>query len=232
MREPTSINDVPETMSLGTVLLLLLCVIGGAAFAVAALPAWLPGLTGTLAGTEPKAYWYLSRASALVAYALVWLSMMFGVALTNKMARLWPGGPAAYDLHEHTSLLGLAFGLFHALILLGDHYINYTLAQVLVPFASTGYKPLAVGVGQVGFYLLAFVGLSFYARKLIGQTGWRLIHFLSFATFGMTLLHAVYGGTDTPALSNFYWFTAGALLFMIVYRLLTPFIQEPARRPA
>jgi len=40
-----------------------------------------------------------------------------GVTMTNKMARIWPGGPTAFDAHQYTSLLGLTFALFHAIIL-------------------------------------------------------------------------------------------------------------------
>ncbi|MFN8423771.1 MAG: hypothetical protein U0470_10465 [Anaerolineae bacterium] len=101
------------------------------------------------------------------------------------MARLWPGGPTAFDLHQHVSLLSLAFAVFHALILLGDRYIDYTLATVLVPFASRDYRPIGVGLGQLAFYPLAVVGLSFYVRPhrpprlaraalpLLGVFGWR-----------------------------------------------------------
>ena len=55
--------------------------------------------------------WYLSRASAFVSYVLVWWSMILGLSITSKAARLWPGGPAASALHEHASLLGLAFAV-------------------------------------------------------------------------------------------------------------------------
>src|SRR5919206_3851292 len=97
---------------------------------------WLAGIQASLAGTDPKAFWYLSRATAFVGFGLLWLSMALGLSITNKLARLWPGGPAANDLHEYTSLLGLAFGCFHGLILLGDGYSNYSLAQLLLPFAT------------------------------------------------------------------------------------------------
>src|SRR5512132_2483555 len=111
-------------------------VAAGVFAAVVALPPWLPGLSASLLGPEPKVYWYLSRSSAVAAYLLLWCSMATGLAISNRLARIWPGGPTAFDLHQYTSLLGLGFALFHALILMGDHYINYTLGQVLVPFAS------------------------------------------------------------------------------------------------
>jgi predicted ferric reductase len=149
------------------------------------------------------------------------------------MARIWPGGPIAFDLHQFASLIGLAFAFFHALILMGDKYINYDLAQVLVPFNSSGYKPVWVGLGQVGFYLLAIVGLSFYVRKRLGNRSWRLVHYFSFLTFALALLHGILAGTDSTvtAIQFFYWITGASLLFLLVYRILiTKFAARKAAR--
>jgi predicted ferric reductase len=229
------LDNLPPAMPLHTLIVMLLAVALGAFAAAIVLPNWLPGLSQSLLGSEPKAYWYLSRASAMVAYGLLWLSMATGLIITNKMARIWPGGPIAFDLHQFTSLLGLAFALFHALILVGDKYIKYDLAQVLVPFNSTGYKPVWVGLGQIGFYLLAIVGLSFYVRKRLGNRSWRVIHYFSFLTFALALLHGIFAGSDSTvvAIQLFYWVTGALLLFLLVYRILiTKFTSRKQARAA
>jgi predicted ferric reductase len=222
MSTKDEIDALPSAMSLPMVMVMLLAVVAGALAAAIVLPNWLPGLSQSLLGGEPKAYWYLSRASALVAFALVWLSMATGLIITNKLARLWPGGPIAFDLHQFTSLLGLAFGLFHALILLGDKYINYTLVQILIPFNSVDYKPIWVGLGQVGFYLLVIVSFSFYIRKRIGHRAWRVIHFFSFLALVLALVHGMLSGTDSALdwLRGFYWASGASLLFLTVYRVV------------
>jgi predicted ferric reductase len=222
MSTKEEIDALPPAMSLPMLMVMLLAVVAGAFAAAVVLPIWLPGLSQSLLSAAPKAYWYLSRASALVAFTLVWLSMATGLIITNKLARLWPGGPIAFDLHQYTSLLGLAFGLFHALILMGDQYINYTLAQILVPFNSVGYKPVWVGLGQVGFYLLAIVSLSFYVRKRIGHRAWRLIHFLSFLSLVLALAHGIMSGTDSTLdwLRGFYFASGASLLFLTLYRVV------------
>lgn len=240
-RQPRSLTanpelvDQPPAMPLGALLTLLLGAALGAFAAVIILPAWLPGLSASLLGSEPKAYWYLSRSSAVAAYGLLWLSMVFGLMMTNRMARLWPGGPGAFDLHQHTSLLGLAFAIFHALILLGDRYISATLAQVLIPFGYTGYEPLWVGLGQLSLYGMAIVGLSFYVKQWIGRTLWRLLHFLSFVIWLLSLLHAMFSGSDSVLLNGFYWVSGGSVLFLTIYRILVSFLPakpRPAREPA
>jgi predicted ferric reductase len=227
-----SYSDQEPTVALSTVIWFAAAISGGALLASFVAPALAPGLLRSILGEAPKAYWYLSRASAFVAYGLLWLSMVFGLLITNKLAKAWPGGPAAFDLHQFASLLGLGFGLFHALILLGDGYIGYSLADVLIPFAGASYRPLWVGLGQVGFYVMALVSLTFYMRNLITQRGWRLVHFLSFAVFAVTAVHGITSGTDTAEswARWIYWLSGGSVLFLTVYRVLSAkLLARPAR---
>lgn len=227
-------ENLPPTLPWWSTALLLAASIGGALAAVAVLPAWLPGLSTSLQGNAPQAFWFLSRASALVAYGLLWLSMCLGLLITNKLARLWPGGPLAFDLHQHTSLLSLAFALFHGLILLGDRYLNIAAWQIALPFGMSAYRPFWVGMGQMGFYALGVVAFSFYLRKQITWRVWRLIHFLSFATYLLTLLHGIASGTDSPALwaQGLYWGSGGVILFLGFYRILASVLKPLPTRKA
>jgi hypothetical protein len=52
-------------------------------------------------------------------------------------------------VHQYSSLLGLALALVHAAVLLGDGYLNYAPAQLLLPFASTPNRPRWGGLGQL-----------------------------------------------------------------------------------
>ena len=224
------IQEYPDTLlSVQSFLFVILAMGIGMLVALLVLPAWLPHLAASLLGPDPKAYWYLSRGSAFVALSLLWLSMVLGLLVTNKIARIWPGAPAAFAIHEYVSLLGLAFAMFHAIILIGDNYIQYDLAQIIVPFASS-YKPLWVGLGQVGFYTMLILSLSFYVRKQIGHKTWRLIHFVSFSTYFLALLHGLTAGTD-GALSwaqGYYWISGGSLLFLLMYRIVSSLVEKPA----
>jgi predicted ferric reductase len=217
-----SLEANPPVVSLHTLFIVLLGILSGVLLATRLLPALLPGLTTSLLGEAPKAFWYLSRGSAMTAYLLLWLSMVFGLLITNRMARLWPGGPAAVDLHQFISLLGIGFALFHGLILMGDQYIQFSLAQIFVPFASQAYRPFAVGIGQVGFYLWAIVAFSFYVRRKIGSKTWRLVHFASFLAFAAALFHGMTSGTDTGSIWAILLYSASGiiLLFLILYRIL------------
>jgi predicted ferric reductase len=146
----------------------------------------------------PEAYLLLSRAGGLVAYGLLWLSMALGISITSKLSRIWPGGLAAVDVHRYVSLLGLGFTLLHVLALLGDTLLDFSLAKGLLPFSGSSYRPFIYGLmGKIGFYLMLIVGLSFYIRVRLGHRLWRLIHYLSFISFVLSLTHGVLAGTDS-----------------------------------
>ncbi len=219
---PDPADTLPPPMPIQEALLILLVAMAGALFAINLMPAWLPALTFSATGDAPKIYWFISRGSAIAAYWILWLSMTSGVIITNKMAQKWPGVPPAFEVHQYTSLLGMAIGLFHALVLTGDQYIAYTIPQVLIPFAGTNYRPTWVGIGQLAFYVWAIVNFSFYIRKRIGKKAWRLIHFASFVSYLGVLIHGLYAGTDvtTEWAQGLYWFSGAVLLFLFVYRIL------------
>jgi predicted ferric reductase len=222
-------NEFTESsVNLQSFVLFLLAAICGLVVAVVLLPVFLPNMAFSLSGEAPKAFWYLSRATAFVSLSLLWLSMALGLGITNKMARLWPGMPATFAIHEYVSLLGLAFALFHALIILGDHYINFTLLQLFVPFSTVEYRPFWVGIGQIGFYVWLIVALSFYIRSFVGQKTWRVLHYLSFAMFILGLLHGLFSGTDSSAgwAQQYYWISGGSLLFLLVYRIVNTIIEK------
>ena len=114
-------NEYESSVNIQTFLVFLLASTIGLLLAVLVLPNWLPNLNFSLVGNAPKAYWYLSRATAFASLSLLWLSMALGIGISNKMARWWPGAAPAFAIHEYVSLLGLAFAVFHAVVLLGDH---------------------------------------------------------------------------------------------------------------
>jgi predicted ferric reductase len=199
-----------------------LWLVAGAAAVAAIVLAGLPALAGSFSGTAPHGYWYISRACAFVAFGLLWLSMLAGLGITSRLARYWPSLPGSFELHRFTALLGLGFAAMHALVLLGDQYINYSVGQLLVPFMSTNYRQAWVGFGQLAIYMLAIVAFSFYVKDRLGIHAWRLIHMLSFALFLMTIIHGVASGTDSANLwaQALYWGVALSVLGLSVYRML------------
>lgn len=165
-----------------------------------------------LPAAASHAYWYISRSSGVVAYVLIMLSVLWGLVQSGSLLspRTLPGLP--FGLHSFLSWLGLGVAALHGLILLGDRYIGFDLAQLTTPFLAT-YRPLPTGLGIISFYLMLLLTLSFYARPHLSQKNFRLLHYTSFGAFALVTLHGIFAGTDSAAL---WWLYAGSLLSVLL----------------
>lgn len=177
-----------------------------------------------------QAYWYLARAGGIVSYLLFWLATCWGIMMSSKIFKGFMDFAKAFALHEYLPILGMVFAALHALILLGDSYIDFDLGELLIPFTSS-YKPFWTGLGSLAFYLSLALIISFYIRQKIGQKTWRALHYTSFLAFLLILLHGFMAGSDsgTTVMRVLYLSTGGIVLFLIYFRLLA-FVPKPNRQ--
>lgn len=192
---------------------LALAAMKGSVFALAA------GLLGAAAlGLDlgiPYAYWTLSRAGGLVAYTLLWLSVVAGLLLSSRVGRSVFSPKQVMDFHRYLSGTALAFCLFHALILWGDPYLSLSLADLVIPFSSS-YQRLWLGTGQIALALTAAVSLSSHYRSSLGNKAWRAIHKAAFFSYWLGLAHAVALGSDGgQPLIMLYLALTGTLAFWL-----------------
>lgn len=166
-------------------------------------------------------WWYVTRASGLTGYFLLWLSMIWGLVIPTKLLQPALEGTFAYDFHEHLSLLGLGFVVLHVVVLLFDTYLPFNILEILVPFLNS-YRPLWTGLGIISFYILLLVTFTFYLRQQIGIKAFRALHLLSLLGYLGTTLHGMFAGTDSslPITMFLYVGTFLVVVFLTVYWLV------------
>ncbi len=176
------------------------------------------GLTALFATNTVQSWWYVTRAAGLTSYFLLWLSMVWGMAISTRIFHPTVDGTYSYDFHEFLSLLGLGFVLLHVLVLLFDKYLPFNLLQILIPFVDS-YRPLWVGLGIFGFYIFLLVTVTFYIRRMIGTRAFRGIHLLSLLGYVGATLHGLYAGTDSALTITqlVYIGTALVVVFLTAY---------------
>ena len=211
----TATPDI-EAIAPGSVLLSALV---GIALAAAGFVVGV-GATGLADGTT--AFWYLSRASGSVAYALLWGSVTWGLFLSTGLGRAWVRPPQLLDAHQFLSAAAVGFGSFHGLVLMGDRYVSFPLRAVVVPFAGR-YEPLLVACGQIALWLSLLLIVSFHIRRHIGARAWRRLHYTSFGAFGLAFVHATLLGTDsaTPWAAGVHLATVAPVVFLSLHRILS-----------
>ena len=180
--------------------------------------------------TDRSMTWQLIRSTGLTAYILYTVSMVWGLALSSKIVKDWSPGTLSMLLHASVSWLGTGFAAIHALLLLFDEYVTYTIPEILIPFVGP-YRPLAVGLGTLTFWIMLLVSFSFAIKKRLKHKRWKLLHMSSYAGFFMVTGHALFAGTDADKLGFQVMVTLAVLLTIILtgYRMRA---GKPAHRPS
>ena len=145
----------------------------------------------------PTAYWYLTRATGIVALILLTAVVALGVhgPLRVSLGARWPRF-AVDSLHRDLSLLAVAVIVLHVVTTVADGFAPIGFIDAVIPFHSA-YRPLWLGLGAVAFDLiLALVATSLLRRRL-GYPAWRLVHWLAYACWPVTVLHGLGTGSDS-----------------------------------
>lgn len=140
-------------------------------------------------------WWYVARASGMVAAVLLVLTMVWGLLASTKYLRR-PGLPAwLVDLHRGLGGVTVAFIALHLVALVADGTVHFSWAELFVPFASAWRSgPVAWGIGA--FWGLVIVEGSSLLQRRIGRRTWRRLHFLSYPVALFAAVHAATAGTD------------------------------------
>ena len=178
---------------------------------------------GTIVFASTKTWWYLSRSTGIVAWALLAMSVLWGLALSTRALGRKPSAPWLLDVHRFLSGLAIVFVVVHLVGLLLDPYVKFTIPQLLVPFAAE-WKPGPVAWGVVALYLLLIVEITSLLRKHIPNELWHRIHLLSYVLYASATIHLLTAGTDrnNGALRWIVVASVGAVVFFTSYRVVGP----------
>ncbi|MEV7340007.1 ferric reductase-like transmembrane domain-containing protein [Streptomyces sp. NPDC093544] len=159
--------------------------------------------------TDSPILWYANRATGAICLVLFTVVVLLGVAV--RLRTRLPGLPrfGTVSLHRTLSLSAIAFLALHITAAVVDGYVNITVLDVLVPFASD-YQPLWLGLGTVALDLTLAVLVTSLLRERIGLRTWRAVHWLAYASWPIALIHGIGIGTDTGA-SWMLWLTISCI---------------------
>jgi sulfoxide reductase heme-binding subunit YedZ len=179
---------------------------------------------------QSHGWWLASRASGLVALVLVTVSVGLGLAMAGKVMRRPGLSRKLMAIHEQAALAGLVAIAIHGITLLGDPWLHPGVAGVTVPFAMS-FRTAFTGLGVIGGYLAALLGLSFYVRKRVGPKLWRKAHRATILVYVLGLVHALGAGTDASAVWFRWWVVLTAPLIggLLVYRVLSERAKKRAK---
>jgi len=139
-------------------------------------------------------WWFMSRAAGIVAWVLLSCSVIIGMTMSSRRNQPLPTG-WALDLHRFFSMLAIVFLGIHLAALVPDNFVEFGLAELFIPMAST-WEPSAVAWGIVAFWLLLAVEITSLLRARLPHRLWRGVHLLSFVVWISGTVHLLFAGTD------------------------------------
>jgi methionine sulfoxide reductase heme-binding subunit len=167
--------------------------------------------------------WYVTRVTALIGFVLLYLSFFFGLAIRTLGLRKMILPADAYSIHGWISLQALIFASFHAVSLLFDKFLAFSWKDIFIPFALRPGEEIAiagvtseiVAFGVISFYLMIILVLTSYLKRFMSHGVWRSIHFLNIGLYILSVIHALYLGTDLKSGPIRYVFISANLVLAI-----------------
>jgi sulfoxide reductase heme-binding subunit YedZ len=147
--------------------------------------------------------WYLMRASGLVAFALLTVTVVLGILgalgprrASSRSRRRGSSRTVTTVVHRNASLLSVVFLAIHVFTAVTDHYVTIPLPAIVVPGVSD-YRAFWMALGAVAFDLMVALIVTSLLRVRLGRRTWRAVHWLAYAMWPLALAHSIGTGTDT-----------------------------------
>ena len=175
-----------------------------------------------------QVWWYVARASGIVAWTLVTSSVILGLWLSLRLTRQRPKPAWTLDLHRFVGGLAVVFTGVHLAGLVLDSYAKFDVRDLLVPGASAWHAG-AVALGVVGVYLLVAIEVTSLLMRRLPRKVWRAVHLTSYGLFVLATAHTFTAGSDasSPALQWAAIAAVGSVGFLTLARILA---GRPRRR--
>src|SRR5204863_5786561 len=144
----------------------------------------------------------ISSVVGLIAVGTFTAQILLGLLLSvgYNPIRGWPRLRWAklFTFHNWLGYIGLATAALHPTMLLFSSEAGFRLFDIVVPIWSP-VQPIPTTLGAIAFYLVAFVVLTSYFRRVFGRHRWKQLHYVAYAAAAVFYVHGVWAD---PMLEN------------------------------
>ena len=136
----------------------------------------------------------LSSDVGIVAVFVLTFNILLGLLMGVKYNpwRSWPHRRINYfKIHNWTGYVALALSLLHVILLLLSTEAKFRVVDVLYPMVGPK-QPVINTLGAAALYVLIVVVTTSYFRAAIGHDRWRIIHYGTYLTATLFLIHGIW----------------------------------------
>jgi predicted ferric reductase len=143
----------------------------------------------------------ISSVLGLIAVGTLTAQILLGLLLSvgyNPLRQFPNRRVKLFTLHNWLGYIGLSLALIHPLVLLLSSTAGFRLFDVFIPIWSPT-QPIPNTLGAIAFYLVAFVVVTSYFRRLFGHHRWKQLHYVAYAAAAVFYVHGTWAD---PLLQN------------------------------
>jgi methionine sulfoxide reductase heme-binding subunit len=139
----------------------------------------------------------VSTLSGRLAYALMCLTLIWGVLTSTGWVNRLTGREALRNSHQVLSSLTLAFAFVHGVTLLMLDNGAWSLSEVVIPFQST----LRHTFGTLAFEGMLAAAIVVGLKRWMSYWRWMWVHRLAYPAFILGVIHAFFGAMANGTLA-------------------------------
>lgn len=175
-------------------------------------------------------WWYLTRATGIVATVLAVVSLVFGLFFSARNTGERRSPAWWLDLHNYLGGLALVFTGAHVLATILDPNSGIGVVQALIP--GTGDRASwALTWGVIATYTFAIAVFTSWPKRRFSRRVWRWLHVTSVAGVALAGLHAYQLGSDatTVALEVGLVASAAFAVYAVALRVIAAAAKAASR---
>jgi predicted ferric reductase len=170
--------------------------------------------------------WYLTRASGIIAGVSLIALLVSGIgSVTGHFFRILEP-LTAWATHRAIGIVFASSIVIHMATLLFDHFVPFSLVEILVPWASD-YRSVEFMGMNFGSLFVALGVIAFYGALVVVVTSllwvdkkphrWKIYHYLSYVILIAVFFHGLMLGTDLgTGIGRILWYLGGILVLIAV----------------
>jgi sulfoxide reductase heme-binding subunit YedZ len=165
----------------------------------------------------------IAAFSARFAYALMCLTLVWGVLTATGWVRRLGERKTLRSGHMVLAVLTLAFGIVHAVSFLFITSGTFSLLMISVPMMPGTYFRHALGI--VGLELMVAIAVTAGLHRWTAYRRWVYLHRLAYLAVPILAVHSVFGAIANGHLS-LLWLAGITLLVPVVTLTVLRFLPE------
>lgn len=170
--------------------------------------------------------WYTARATGVVSLVLLTVTIVLGTLVATRVGGNAVGRFELNEIHRSVSMIAVVFLAIHVLVTVVDTYAPVGWLPVVIPFTST-YRRLPVALGTISIDLMLAVWISSLLKDRIRHVTWRFIHWFSWTSFAVAVVHGFLAGND--ARRGWSLILTGVCVALVVFAAFWRVLQRPDR---